>query len=271
MRGVWYCGGECLERALSEILARSAVSRADTLAPHRIPLGLILLSRQQLTVGQLRTALDLQRAGGQGKLGECLQQLGFVSELQITAALARQWGCPILRTGPGPMQASQRTHIPLLLLESFQMIPVDFVAATGALLVAFSEGIDHTVLYAIEQMLGYRTEACVVCPSTLREGLRALAQRRETRDVVFERMETAEECARIAASYTANLGAEEIRLARCGRHIWIRLERPQRETVNLILVSPEVNPVDLSPVLVNPRLENAPFRVPLEEASGLPA
>jgi len=257
MRGVWYCGAGCLERALSQILTRSAVSRVDGFAPHRIPLGLILLSRQQLTAEQLRAALELQREGGKGKIGECLRQLGFVSELQITAALARQWACPLLRTGAGPMQASQRTRIPLLLLESFQMIPVDFVAATGALLVAFSEGIDHTVLYAIEQMLGYRTEACFICPSTLREGLRALAQRREDRDVVFERIETAEESASIAASYAAKVGAEEVRLAQCGRHIWIRLERRKREAVSLILVSPG--------------LLHSALRAPRERVSSLPA
>jgi hypothetical protein len=243
-------------------MARNAVSHANGLAPHRIPLGLILLSRQQLTADQLRAGLELQRSGGKGKVGECLQQLGFVSELQITAALARQWACPMLRTGPGPMPASPRARIPLPLLESFQMIPVDFVASTGALLVAFSEGLDHTVLYAIEQMLGYRTAACLVCPSTLQEGLRTLAQRREGRDVVFERIETAEECARIAASYAANVGAEEIRLAQCGRHIWIRLERLKRETVNLLL---------LGPALLNPGSARVAFRAPQEGTSSLPA
>src|SRR5208282_1299855 len=158
-------------------------------------------------------------------IGECLRQLGFVSELQITAALARQWACPLLRTGAGPMQASQRTRIPLLLLESFQMIPVDFVAATGALLVAFSEGIDHTVLYAIEQMLGYRTEACLVCPSILQAGLQAQVRKPISSDVVFDRMEDVGECVRIIGSYTTKVKADEVRFARCGEHLWIRLER----------------------------------------------
>ena len=76
-------------------------------ASHRVPLGLLLLSRQQLTAAQLRTALEAQRAAGQGKIGEWLRQLGFVTELQVTAALARQWSCPVLITGPGELGASR--------------------------------------------------------------------------------------------------------------------------------------------------------------------
>lgn len=245
MRGRWYCGTKCLEQALCEILARGVVSRPGPLPSHRIPLGLLLLSRQQLTAEQLRIALELQRTGGHGKIGEWLQQLGFASENQITAALARQWACPVFRTGAGNLNASHRAHIPMLLLESFQMIPVELAEPSTTLLVAFSENIDHTVLYVIEQMLGYHTEACFVCPSALQKALRALAQRQGRSDAVFDRMEDPAECARIIGSYAAHVEAEEVRLATCGQHIWIRLERLRRETVNLVLRAPRDNPDSL--------------------------
>ena len=51
------------------------------------------------------------------------------------------------------------------------------------MLMAFSEGIDYAVLNAIEQMLGYRTEACVVCPSTLQKSLEEQVHCRESSDV----------------------------------------------------------------------------------------
>lgn len=240
LQGGWYCRTECLERAVAEFLARMRPgSRQNAVAPHRVPLGLLLLSRQQLTAEQLRTGLESQRSAGCGRIGEWLLHLGFVTEPQITAGLARQWSCPLLRTSRGELGASGFPPIPALLLESFQMIPVEFVKATGTLLMAFSEGIDYSVLYAVEQMLGYHTEVCLVCPSTLRQGLQALAQRRGTRDVVFERMEDMGECARIISSYTAKVGAEEIRLARCGEHIWIRLQGRRCETVNLVLRAPD--------------------------------
>ena len=56
---------ECLELALLEVLTRARPTpHRAAIAPHRIPLGLLLLSRQQLTALQLRTALETQRAAG---------------------------------------------------------------------------------------------------------------------------------------------------------------------------------------------------------------
>ncbi|MFZ0814071.1 MAG: hypothetical protein WAM78_01060, partial [Candidatus Sulfotelmatobacter sp.] len=143
--------------------------------------------------------------------------------------------CPVLRSGPGELGAIRHLPIPALLLESFQMIPVELVEATGTLLMAFSEGIDYTVLYAVEQMLDCHTEACLVCPSALQRGLQALAQRRGTGDVVFDRTESAGECARIIGNYATRIEAEEIRLAACGEHIWVRLQKRRSETVNLVV------------------------------------
>ena len=244
LQGARYCHTDCLERALLEALGRARpVPHRAAAAPHRIPLGLLLLSRQQLTAEQLRTALEAQRAAGRGanqrKIGVWLQEMGFATEQQVTAALARQWSCPVLHSGAETMNAGRFPllfpAIPIPLLESFQMMPVGLVEATGTLMIAFSEGIDYTVLYAIEQMLGYRTEACLACPSMLQKSLQALARERGSSDVVFDRMEDARECAHVIGSYSAKVKAEEIRLARCGDHFWIRLERLRQEAVTLVL------------------------------------
>jgi hypothetical protein len=245
MQGARYCRTECLELALLEIFGRAhAIPRLAPRASHRIPLGLVLLSRQQLTALQLRAALEAQRetsggtSQGRKKIGAWLQDLGFVTEQQVTAALARQWSCPVLRGLPIEIAASRFPSIPTLLLESFQMMPVELVEATGTLLMAFSEGIDYTILYAIEQMLGYHTEPCLVCPSTLQKSLQDLARRRGQSDVVFDRMDDAGECAHIIGNYSAKVRAEEVRVARCGEHLWVRLERVRQEAVTLVLRAP---------------------------------
>ncbi len=244
LQGARYCRTECLELALIEVLgqARREPGRAPVGA-HRIPLGLLLLSRKQLTAPQLRAALEAQHAASKSegssesrkKIGAWLQELGFATEHQITAALACQWSCPVLRTGPGGLAGTRFSCIPTLLLESFRMVPVELVEATGILFIAFSEGIDYTVLYAIEQMLGYRTEACLVCPSILQKSLQARTRPRGASDIVIDGVEDARECAHIIGSYSAKLKAEEVRFARCGEHLWIRLERLRHETINLVL------------------------------------
>jgi hypothetical protein len=201
-------------------------------------LGLLLLSRHQVTAEQLRTALELQRAAGSGKIGEWLQHLKFVGQEQITGALARQWSCPVLRNGSSGAAANNFTSIPLAILEASQMVPAEFVEVTGTLLMAFSDALDYTALYAIDQMLGCRTEACFVCPGVLQAALQAMLRVRRPTEVVFDRVEDVAECARIIGSYSGKMGAEAIRFIRFGKHIWIRLERPLRETVNLVLPSP---------------------------------
>ncbi len=239
LAGCWYCRSECLAQGLREFLRKESPAAHSAVAPsHRIPLGLLLLSRQQLTAEQLRTALAAQRAAGQGRIGEWLQHLGFAGEGQIVAALARQWSCPILRSPLAPASALRSAPIPLPLLETFRMVPAGFSDATGTLLMAFSEGIDHSVLYSIGQMLECRTEACVASASALQRALEELAQKKGSGDVVFDRMEDAGECARIVGSYTTRMQAEEVRLVRCGSHLWIRLERPRRPAVNMVLRAP---------------------------------
>jgi Type II secretion system (T2SS), protein E, N-terminal domain len=255
LMGARYCRSECLQLALAEALQRSgAAARSPAIASHRIPLGLLLLSRQQITPAQLREVLEAQRGAGsaakgnaassrgtsgphQGtkKIGAWLQEKGYSTEQEVTAALARQWSCPLLRFSPSALSTSRSPEIPYPLLEFFRMIPVALVEATGTLLMAFSEGIDYTALYAIEQLLGYRTEACLICPSVLQKSLLELAQRRDRSDVVFEHAADAVECARIAGNYSLKLGAEELRFAYCGEHLWIRLARRRKATVNLLL------------------------------------
>jgi Type II secretion system (T2SS), protein E, N-terminal domain len=255
LQGARYCGTECLEWALAEVFAQTQPAPRHGVggAAHRIPLGLHLLSRHQLTAAQLRVALEAQRVGesedegeaknksknnNKKKIGAWLQELGFASEHQITAALARQWSCPVLRTGLEQLGTGRAPAIPVLLLESFQMIPVELAESTGTLLMAFSEGIDYTVLYSIERMLGCRTEACLVCPSTLQKSLQELARRGGSDDIVFDRAQNAAECIRIIGNYSANVRAQEIRLARCGEHFWVRLERLRQKTLNLVLRVP---------------------------------
>lgn len=240
LHGVWYCMPECLEHAVANLLRppRSAKSRVP--AAHRIPLGLILLSQQQLLPEQLSAALDAQRLAGTGKIGYWLQRMEFITEPQLTSALARQWSCPVLRSGPTVLALHRVPEIPMLLLESLRMIPVHFVEATATLHVAFAEGIDHSVLYTIEQMLDCRTAPCLVGATVLEQSLLALLEHRGRCEVVFDRVADLAEFARVLRSYAHRLLASGIRMAPCGSYVWLRLERSSRPPVNLLLRTPPV-------------------------------
>src|SRR5258708_39094205 len=92
MQGGRYCRTECMELALVEVLGRAqAAPQSNSPASHRIPLGLLLLSRQQLTAVQRRPALAAQRGAGRAKnqrrkrIGGWLQELRFSSEPHVPA------------------------------------------------------------------------------------------------------------------------------------------------------------------------------------------
>jgi len=236
-----YCLDRCLENVLGETLHQVPFAARPEPAGHRLPLGLLLLSRQQLTGEQLQVALAAQRAAGRGRLGEWLQALGFATEMQVTAALARQWACPILGSSSSFPAARHAPQIPVALLERFSMVPVNYVESTSILHLAFAEGVDYTVLYAIEQMAGCRTEACFATPSFVRAQLAHLCVRRAESEIAFSHVPDSAEVCRIIRSYCARLHASEIKLARCGSHLWVRLLRNSRSPVDLILDSPSIH------------------------------
>ena len=253
MHESWYCTEHCLEHALADELRRVRPASKRVVSPHRIPLGLLLLSRGQLTVEQLRAALSAQTAAGRGRIGEWLQTLGFATEQQVTAALARQWSCPILRENsmtlgslnhgsirPRSLASGSRSipQIPLTLLRSFVMFPLDYVESTATLHIAFGEGIDYSILHAIEQILDCHTDACVAAPSLAHKNLQALSEHRAESEVVFDRVADLSESARIVQSYCARISASEIRIASCDPHLWVRLLRRSGPPLDLLLNSP---------------------------------
>jgi len=264
LEGSRYCLGKCLEDRLSDALERVRSISKRAPVRHRIPLGLLLLSRQHLTAQELRSALQAQRNAGHGRLGEWLLALGLASEEKITAALARQWSCPVLLSCSSLPRASGSPRLPWTLLETFAMIPVDYVESTFTLHIAFGEGLDHSVLYAIEKMTGTRTEPCMAPSSFIRRNLQiALLQRRE-REVVFECPTGLSECCRIVRNYCARLSASEIRIAGCGPFIWVRLFQASRTPVDVLFR--DSTPSHCRPVLT--RSLKSIGRIPMSPITG---
>jgi hypothetical protein len=233
MQNTWYCTPECFENGAAQHFAEMLAQPGEQ-APvkHRIPLGLLMISRGQLTSPQLRHALQVQRSAGHGKLGHWLKELGFSGEQQITAGLALQWACPVfaLSSSIVPVCVSM---LPLPLLESFRMLPVHYVAATRSLYIGFAEKIDYVVLNAIEQMLDCRTHACMVAPGALEDILEQLRQRARPGEICFAAPTDPEEMARITRGYVTRLGAEGVRARACGNYIWLRV-RGRRSATSLL-------------------------------------
>jgi hypothetical protein len=191
--------------------------------PNRIPLGLLMVARGKISHVEVRAALEAQRRARYGKIGEWIEKLGFASEQDVTTALALQWGCPVATTFDTAALPSLDS-IPMPIMEAFQMLPLNFVAANATLNIAFGERVDHAALYAIEKILNCRTQPCVAGRKTIARQLDAMRQLPRPSDVEFGPMHDLSEMSRIAASYNARLNPEHVRLNRIGRFIWLRME-----------------------------------------------
>jgi hypothetical protein len=222
LHGVFYCRPECLESALVGQLSRLRIIDPSPQPPNRIPLGLLMVARGKLTYLEVRAALEAQRRARYGKIGEWIEKLGFASEQEVTSALALQWGCPVASNfDPSTVQSAS---IPLSILEAFQMLPLHYAATTNTLCIAFGERVDHAALYAIEKILDCRTQPCAAGRKIIARQLDAMRQLARPNEVEFGPMNNLAEMASIASSYTARLTPEQVRLARIGRFIWLRLD-----------------------------------------------
>jgi Type II secretion system (T2SS), protein E, N-terminal domain len=232
MQDAWYCSSLCFTSAAEQEILRLLTS-GTVLVNHisRMPLGLILINRGLLTIDQLREATSEQKEGDE--IGELLVRLGLLTEKQVTATRATQWGCPVFAV---PDHAAPvAINIPLALLQIYLMVPVHYVAATNLLLVGFVHRVEYGLLYAIEQMTGCKTRPCFVTPSDFRVQMQQRQQLQEPllKEMIFERIQTPAEMARILCSSSIEIEADEASFGKCKEYLWARL-KSDSEAVDLL-------------------------------------
>ena len=227
-RGGEFCFPGCFSGELRRWLEQaSSTVPAACLKSWRMPLGLLLLARGDLTQQQLQQALQAQKCAGTGKIGEWLRQLGLAGESEIAAALAQQWSCPLVRALPSrPADCAVPAH----LLRAFRMVPVHFSASTRALHLAFAGSIAYKPLVCIEEMLDLKTEPCLTTERELAAALERIGDRQREGEKLFRNCRGVEEIVRIVSNYAGAFSAREIRGIRCGTLFWIRILAKERSS-----------------------------------------
>lgn len=230
VHGRRFCFPLCFEKELHRRFELRTPPSRRSRPPHRVPLGLLMLSRGELSHEQLRRALEAQRQGGSGRIGEWIKKLGYAHEQQITAALAAQWSCPVLRKLPA---SPAECAIPFQLLRRFQMAPVYYSCSTRVLHIAFAADIEYRALLAIEEILECKAEPCMADATSLNSMLAQIEEQGRGTDQLFEHVRGADEMTRIASGYAAKLGADDVRAAGCGEYIWVRMQG-RKDSANLL-------------------------------------
>ena len=167
-----YCGPSCAEAAFArEIEGHLLRARQEEARPHRVPLGLLLVSHGLISSAQLQEALRRQRERPGARLGSVLLETQALNETSLTAALGIQWGCPVFPLAPAARIASAPDWCPWPCCSRRGILPAHHAPATGVLHVAFTRRIDYTLLYAIEQMCAVRAVPCVAPDRLVAEAL----------------------------------------------------------------------------------------------------
>jgi len=219
----WYCSPDCFYDGLCACLENAgALTLRRTAKPNRLPLGLVLLSRQEITAEQLRQALAMQRSTGSGKVGEWLVRMGAIAEEQVTSALAAQQGCAVFASRE-PQSLPATMHWPRPLTETFRAAPVFYNPAQSNLYVGFLEGVDHSFLYSVERMLQCRTEPCILPPPVFQRNVERQAAPWESETIVIHQPQDHFEMAQAIANYAQQVQAERCAVTTCAGHLWIRL------------------------------------------------
>jgi hypothetical protein len=246
LQNQWLCSPGCLDQVLEELLSRllqSSLANRGVKA-HRFPLGLLMLSLGLISNESLQSALQAQREAGKGRVGDWLRQQGAATEPQVTQALAMQWSLPIYPLESWDVNLDWTHLIPVGLLDSFQMLPVYCAPGTSLIHVAFSSRVDYTALYAIEQMLEFRTQPCVAQESHLVRALEILHRERWSTETPIEGPIEPSIISGTTVQQASMLGAQEIRVVGCTNNIWVRLHSPSG--ARDLLFRPATNPSTLT-------------------------
>ena len=237
LNDAWYCSELCFDLAIQSAFHTTAVGKVPS-PSHRLPLGLILLSRQQITSEQLCLALARQNAQGRGLIGFWLQELGYIRERDILSALSLQCSCPVISV-LGLSLDQCLGILPTALILDLRLLPLQFPGKPSTIYAAFNKRVDYVALNVIESMLNYRTEQCLISDTEMEFVLARTVELAGPslsggNDVVFQESAGAEQMARLVCDYTLRLQAHTVKIAPCGSYFWVRLQN-QAQFINLLI------------------------------------
>ena len=217
----WYCSESCLESALlSLVVGTQHLAGGTRTSVHRLPLGLLMLSRGVIDESQLKAALAVQGERPSMKIGRCLETMGAVTGREVTRALGAQHCLPVLVA----FQPELESGVPLTLLEASRCVAFRGNYHAGLLYLGFDGAIDRPLLAAAEFVMGVQCEPCIVDTRIIEEHLDLRRQRRNPDEIVFETKNTKNDMVRSIQSYVHQVGADVIRLAPTRQYLWANLQ-----------------------------------------------
>jgi hypothetical protein len=226
--GNWYCSRACVEQAALLGLGEPAEMSASARPLPRFRLGLLLRLAGAITETQLDTALVLKARSGL-KIGDQLEQLGFVSPEIVLRSLAKQAGVSYLST----FDVTRVTRAPITLskamVQALGLVPFEVDAAAAKLLVVCTAPVPRAAMRALAKLTGWTPEVYMVTDGVFNEALdayRPVEEAHVPHDSATVRTLVAA-AARVADSAQADRSVT-MRHAQYDDCVWVRVEGSQR-------------------------------------------
>ena len=227
----WYCSYRCLASELDAALTKMVrPTRTSSKHSFRMPLGLTLVSRGQLTEDQFRSANEKHREEG-CEIADVLVDMGYVTEKQVTAVRAAQWACPVFEVPK--LVPPPAFSMPVSMMKQYRMVPLRYQEATAKISIGFVAGIEYGPLYAVEQMTGCKAQPFLITPSDFARFLASVPVPDPASERVFDVPHAPLEMRHHLCTLGAQMDAEEVLIVRCANQIWARLKQ-DKHTADLL-------------------------------------
>lgn len=237
----WYCSADCFEDGVLAALAGAKLKAATSCQRHRLPIGLMLLSKGLITKQNLQDALAAQRECASFRIGEWLCRQGLITEGQLTTALGVQWGLPLFQPSANPDYSECAGMVPISVMEAAHLAPVHYKPAGKTLYLAFSDGLDYGSLRAIEQILECTTQPCVISESQMAAVFEVIRRTQRPSETVLDCPRTPKAVARLMHDWVESNASEDVRVALASKFVWARMES-RVNTGHLLFRLPEIQP-----------------------------
>jgi len=218
LNGDWYCSEDCLNIALAKLVVEFPARAQHVPSAHVLPLGLLMLARGIIDELQLRQALAAKNANPSLRIGECLCQLGAISEGELTRGLAAQHSLPVLAAASSPDHA-----MPLAMMEHSRCLAFRGIYHTGLMYLGFDGVVDRSLIAAAEKVLDCECEPCIVSSLLLEQHIEWRRREKGQKEMVFETRSSDSEILRTINSYVLQIRADQVRVASSDTFLWAKL------------------------------------------------
>jgi hypothetical protein len=170
--GGWYCSRACVEQAALAGLGEPAAAMRTRSSFPPLKLGVLLRHAGAITEAQLETALAATPYTGL-RIGQQLEQLGFVDTEQVLRALSAQAGVSYLSNFDVARVRRAPGSLPSAMVRALGLVPFEADAAGERLAVISAAPLSRAAIRAMARLSGWSVDAYLVHDAVFERALDA--------------------------------------------------------------------------------------------------